>query len=91
MRKRHQAGVIYVEVLIVVPLLIALFTGVLYVGRRYDARILDGQRARERTWSAALPGCPRAVAMHDLLAGVHRVQQKTDAQKQVACNERSVP
>jgi hypothetical protein len=88
MRKPRQAGVIYVEALIVVPLLIALFTGVLYVGRRYDARIRDGQLARERAWSAALPGCPRALSTDELLSGFRGVEQKVEAQKQIACNER---
>jgi hypothetical protein len=79
--------VIHVEALVMVPLLIALFTGVINVGGRYDTRILEGQRARERTWSAALPGCPRALSADELLSGFRDVEQKVHAQTQVACKE----
>ncbi len=91
MRNPRRAGVIYVEALIVVPLLVALMMGTLYVGRSYDARIVAGQRAREHAWSAALPGCARVlVADDELLPSMRRVEQRSAGQNQVACNERAL-
>jgi hypothetical protein len=91
MNSARRAGTVYVEALVVVPLLVALFGGTLWVGRRYDARIVEGQHARSDAWRRALPGCVRALSADDaLLPGLRRVEQRGNGLKQVACNELAV-
>ncbi|MET0285001.1 MAG: TadE family protein [Polyangiales bacterium] len=90
MRDRRRQGVIYVEALVVVPLLTALFAGALYIGRAYDARIAAGQRAREQAWREAMPGCVRELSPDDaLLSELRAVRQRGDGYTQLVCNERA--
>lgn len=59
-RRSYQAGVASVEAMILLPTLLLLYFGILYVARVNDAKLVALTEARGQAWTASMQACEGA-------------------------------
>jgi len=55
--RRRRIGAAYVQALVVMLMMIAVFAGAISFGHAFDAKIVSGQKARALAWQAGANGC----------------------------------
>lgn len=57
LRRRRVRGAVFVEAILVITGLIAIFVGFLYLKDAYGARLSSMRQARRESWTGSLAGC----------------------------------